>query len=151
MASEMSPLCCAPARRSESHSKEKAKDFLTLKNWLDPGIHSTADTILRKVPNTTRQYVRSGELAKITGVSTDTLRHYERIGVLARPPRTSGGYRQYPVEAADRVRLVRRAMAIGFSLDELARILHMRDHGGAPCRQVHALASFCRGTRKPLI
>jgi len=40
----------------------------------------------------------------------------------------------------DRVRLVRRGIAIGFSLDELARILHVRDRGGAPCRQVHALA-----------
>ena len=84
--------------------------------------------------------MRSGELAKLTGVSTDTLRHYERMHVLARPPRTSAGYRRYPPEAADRVRLVRRAIAIGFSLAELARILHVRDHGGAPCRQVHALA-----------
>jgi DNA-binding transcriptional MerR regulator len=92
------------------------------------------------VPNATLRYLRSGELAKLTGVSTDTLRHYERMRVLTRPPRTSSGYRQYPPEAADRVRLVRRAIAIGFSLDELARILHVRDHGGAPCRQVHALA-----------
>ena len=88
----------------------------------------------------TPRYLRSGELAKLTGVSTDTVRHYERMRVLTRPPRTSAGYRQYPPEAVDRVRLVRRAIAIGFSLDELARILNVRDHGGAPCRQVHALA-----------
>jgi DNA-binding transcriptional MerR regulator len=92
------------------------------------------------VPNATPRYLRSGELAKLTGVSTDTLRHYERMRVLTRPPRTSAGYRQYPPEAVDRVRLVRRAIAIGFSLDELARILHVRNQGGAPCRQVHALA-----------
>ena len=92
------------------------------------------------MPNATPRCLRSGELAKLTGVSTDTLRHYERMRVLARPPRTSAGYRQYPPEAADRVRLVRRAIAIGFSLDELARILRIRDEGGAPCRQVHALA-----------
>jgi DNA-binding transcriptional MerR regulator len=92
------------------------------------------------VPNATPRYLRSGELAKLTGVSTDTLRHYERMRVLTRPPRTSTGYRQYSPEAVDRVRLVRRAIAIGFSLDELARILHVRDQGGAPCRQVHALA-----------
>jgi DNA-binding transcriptional MerR regulator len=92
------------------------------------------------VPNATPRYLQSGELAKLTGVSTDTLRHYERMRVLTRPPRTSAGYRQYPPEAVDRVRLVRRAIAIGFTLDELARILHVRDHGGAPCRQVHALA-----------
>ncbi len=56
------------------------------------------------------------------------------------PGRTSAGYRQYPPEAADRVRLVRRAMALGFSLEELSKILKVRDRGGAPCRQVHALA-----------
>jgi len=84
--------------------------------------------------------LRSGELAESAGVSTDTLRHYERIGVLPRPARTAGGYRQYPAVAADRVRMVRQAVALGFSLAELARILRVRDRGGAPCRQVHALA-----------
>jgi DNA-binding transcriptional MerR regulator len=76
----------------------------------------------------------------LTGVSTDTLRHYERVRVLPRPPRTSGGYRQYPPEAVDRVRLVRRALAMGFRLEELVRILRVRDQGGAPCRQVYAMA-----------
>ena len=84
--------------------------------------------------------MRSGELAESAGVSTDTLRHYERIGVLPRPARTAGGYRQYPAVAADRVRMVRQAVALGFSLAELARILRVPDRGGAPCRQVHALA-----------
>jgi DNA-binding transcriptional MerR regulator len=84
--------------------------------------------------------MRSGELARECGVSTDTLRHYERIGVLAKPRRTRAGYRQYPPEAVKRVRLVRRALEIGFTLDELARILHVRDSGGAPCREVRALA-----------
>jgi DNA-binding transcriptional MerR regulator len=76
----------------------------------------------------------------MTGVSTDTLRHYERLGILPRPVRTRSGYRQYPPETADRVRMVRRALAIGFSLAELARVLKVRDRGGAPCRHVHALA-----------
>lgn len=76
----------------------------------------------------------------MTGVSTDTLRHYERMRVLPLPRRTSAGYRQYPPEAADRVRLVRRAMALGFSLEELSKILAVRDRGGVPCRQVQALA-----------
>ena len=76
----------------------------------------------------------------MTGVSTDTLRHYERMQVLPLPRRTSAGYRQYPPEAAVRVRLVRRAMALGFSLKELSEILAVRDRGGIPCRQVQALA-----------
>src|SRR5450759_3140938 len=85
--------------------------------------------------------MRSGELARLSGVSTDTLRHYERVGALAKPPRTSGGYRQYPSSALERVRLVRRAMSVGFSLEELARVLRVRDKGGAPCRQVRDLAA----------
>ena len=84
--------------------------------------------------------MRSGELARMTGVSTDTLRHYEKMRVLPLPRRTSAGYRQYLPEAADRVRLVRRAMVLGFSLEELSKILRVRERGGAPCRQVHALA-----------
>jgi DNA-binding transcriptional MerR regulator len=84
--------------------------------------------------------MRSGKLAQLSGVSTDTLRHYERIGVLAKAPRTKSGYRQYPPSALDRVRLVRRAISVGFTLEELARVLRIRDKGGAPCRQVRDLA-----------
>jgi len=84
--------------------------------------------------------IRSGELARMCGISTDSLRHYERAGVLPRPRRTPGGYRQYPPEAFKRVQLVRRALEIGFTLDELAQILRVRDAGGAPCREVRALA-----------
>jgi len=83
-------------------------------------------------------------LAELTGVSTDTLRHYERKGLLARPPRTDAGHRRYPAAAADRVRLIRRALVIGFSLAELARVLRQRERGGAPCREVRALV----GTRR---
>ena len=84
--------------------------------------------------------LRSGELARLACVSTDTLRHYERKGVLAAPRRSINGYREYPTEALDRVRLVRRALAVGFTLDELARILKERNGGRAPCRQVRDLA-----------
>jgi DNA-binding transcriptional MerR regulator len=87
-----------------------------------------------------RRRLQSGELAKLTGVSTDTLRHYERLRVLPIPMRTAAGYRQYPPEAVDRVLLVRRAIGLGFTLAELARILQVRDRGGAPCGQVHTLA-----------
>jgi len=87
-----------------------------------------------------RQYLRSGELARLAGVSTDTLRHYERKGLLARPQRSANRYREYPISSLDRVRLVRRALEVGFTLNELARILSVRDRGGAPCHEVRALA-----------
>jgi DNA-binding transcriptional MerR regulator len=84
---------------------------------------------------------RSGELADLASVSTDTLRHYERKGVLARPLRGANGYRRYPATALQRVRLIRRALAVGFTLDELAAVLGVRDRGGAPCAEVRTLAA----------
>ena len=98
------------------------------------------DTTLSKVIATNSRSLRAGELARLCGISTDTLRHYERVGVLARPVRSQAGYRQYPAEAEARVRLVRRALRIGFTLAELARVLRTRERGGAPCREVRALA-----------
>ena len=83
----------------------------------------------------------SGELAGLAGVSRDTLRHYERKGVLPRPLRGHNGYRQYPAEALQRVQLVRRALSVGFTLDELAKVLKVRDAGGAPCEEVRKLTA----------
>lgn len=83
---------------------------------------------------------RIGELAKATGVSTDTLRHYERKGVL-RSERSNNGYREYPENALERVRMIRQAMAVGFTLNELSTILKVFDGGGAPCQQVRSLAA----------
>jgi|HubBroStandDraft_2_1064218.scaffolds.fasta_scaffold420491_2 DNA-binding transcriptional MerR regulator len=83
--------------------------------------------------------MQSGELARLTGVSTDTLRHYERLGLLAKPLRTAGGYRDYPASSLDRVRLIRRALGAGFSLAELTAILKMRDRGDIPCHKARAL------------
>jgi DNA-binding transcriptional MerR regulator len=68
------------------------------------------------------------------------LRHYERVGVLSRAERSANGYRSYGAETIARVRLVQSALAIGFTLQELAGILKVRTHGGAPCRKVRAMA-----------
>jgi DNA-binding transcriptional MerR regulator len=84
--------------------------------------------------------LRSGELAALAGVSRDTLRHYERQGLLPPAQRSANGYRHYPPQALARVRLVRAALGIGFSVDELREILSTRDRGQAPCHRVHALA-----------
>lgn len=82
----------------------------------------------------------SGRFAALCGVSSDTLRHYERKGLLPKPVRSSNGYRLYAPEALDRVRMIRAALAVGFTIDELARILRARDRGEAPCRTVRELA-----------
>jgi DNA-binding transcriptional MerR regulator len=83
--------------------------------------------------------MRSGELARTTGVSTDTLRHYERLGLLKRPARTQGNYREYEPAARERVELIQRALKIGFTLRELKEILGQRESGSAPCRRVRDL------------
>src|SRR5262249_21814230 len=83
----------------------------------------------------------SGELAKMAGVSRDTLRHYERQGLLSSSPRLQNGYRRVPPQAVDRVRLIRGALPIGFSIEEVGRILRARDRGRAPCLEVRELAA----------
>lgn len=80
--------------------------------------------------------LRSSELARTAGVSTDTLRHHERLGVLAEAPRTQAGYRVYPAESLDRVNMIRHALRLGFTLAELGEILRTRDRGGVPCKRV---------------
>jgi DNA-binding transcriptional MerR regulator len=79
---------------------------------------------------------RSGEVARLAGVSADTLRHYERLGILPKAPRSPSGYRLYGTDAVERVRMVQAALPLGFTLDELSEILRVRDNGGAPCRRV---------------
>lgn len=83
--------------------------------------------------------MRSGQLARLARVSTDTLRHYERLGLLPSPCRTTSNYRDFAPSAERRVTLIQRALRVGFSLAELKAILALRDKGGAPCRQVHHL------------
>ena len=82
----------------------------------------------------------TGEVARACGVSNDTIRHYERTGVIDKAARDRSGYRRYEPRTIDRIRTVRRALAIGFTLNELARIFRQRSSGRPPCREVRALA-----------
>jgi DNA-binding transcriptional MerR regulator len=84
--------------------------------------------------------MRSGELARLAGVSTDTLRHYESLGLLPEPRRTQANYRVYPPQAIARLRMIRNALAMGFSLKELHGIIQVREKEGAPCHEVRRLA-----------
>jgi len=77
--------------------------------------------------------------AAATGVSTDTLRHYERKGLLPRVHRTASGHRRYSPATIERVLLIQRALVVGFSLKDLSRVLSERDRGGAPCHNVRTL------------
>src|ERR1700682_802316 len=87
-----------------------------------------------------RELLQTGTLARLCGVSPDTIRHYEHLGVIPSATRNANGYRGYPEATIDRVRVVRRALTLGFTLAEPARILRQRDSGRPPCREVRALA-----------
>ena len=85
--------------------------------------------------------LKAGELAQRAGVSKDTLRFYERRGLLPSPERTANNYRAYPPEAVALVLWIRKVLAAGFTVEELARILAERDRGGVPCRTVRDLGA----------
>lgn len=82
--------------------------------------------------------MRIGELAERSGVSADTIRYYERIGLMPMAARTCAGYREYGASSIDRVRLVQNALCFGFSLKQVATFLGVRQAGGVPCKNVRA-------------
>lgn len=84
--------------------------------------------------------LRIGQLAERAGVSADTIRYYERLGLLPKPHRTLSGYREYSETLVHRIALVRNAMRFGFSLREIGGFLRVREAGGTPCRQVRQAA-----------
>jgi len=81
------------------------------------------------------------KLAAATGVSTDALRFYERKGLLPPAPRAANGRRVYPAGALHRVRVLRSALSLGFTVAELREIFRIRDAGGSPCQTVCRIAA----------
>jgi len=71
-----------------------------------------------------------GRLAKAAGVGIDTVRFYERRGLLPEPRRTASGYRLYGQETVARIEFIRRAKQLGFTLDEILLLLKLQDQGG---------------------
>jgi len=88
--------------------------------------------------------MRIGQLARLCGVSPDTIRHYERLRLLRPARRTPTGYRVYLSDAAARVRVVQAALSVGFTLAELSRLLGEPDAGRPPCREDHRVANMVR-------
>ena len=80
-----------------------------------------------------------GDLATRAGLSAKAIRLYEQAGLLPQPPRTPGGYRDYPAGAVDRLAFIRHAQAAGFTLADIRGVLAIRDSGQAPCEHVSAL------------
>jgi MerR family mercuric resistance operon transcriptional regulator len=79
-------------------------------------------------------------LARLGGVNLETIRYYEREGLLQRPPRTGAGYRIFPNDAARRLRFIKRAQQLGFSLTEIRELLTLRLKPGTKRDQIRARA-----------
>jgi MerR family mercuric resistance operon transcriptional regulator len=77
-----------------------------------------------------------GQLAREAGVNVETVRFYERKGLMPRPSRRPSGYREYPGDAARRIRFIQRGKELGFSLREIAELLHLRVDPRRSCADV---------------
>ncbi|CCH87369.1 Transcriptional regulator, MerR family [Modestobacter italicus] len=82
---------------------------------------------------TAERGLRIAELARAAGVPTDTVRYYERIGLLPAPRRTAGGYRDYEPGAVDRLQFIQGAQRLGLRLVDIGHLLAVRDTGQCPC------------------
>lgn len=82
-----------------------------------------------------------GALSKQSGVNIETIRYYEKIGVMPPPPRSAGGYRIYGADHLKRLSFIRRGRELGFSLDELRGLLRVVDGHAYSCAEVHDLTS----------
>ena len=85
-----------------------------------------------------------GSLASQADVNVQTVRYYERRGLMPAPPRTDSGYRQYPPDSVARVRFIKRAQLLGFSLKEIAELLDLRVHPRRSCSEMRRKAEAKR-------
>ena len=89
---------------------------------------------------TQRDSLSTGKLADAAGVSVETVRFYERRSLVPAPTRTPSGYRQFPVETVDRIRFIRRAQVLGFTLAEIRELLELRAQDAEACGSVEIRA-----------
>jgi Cu(I)-responsive transcriptional regulator len=87
-----------------------------------------------------QDYLKIGELGRQTGTKVETIRYYEREGLLAEPARTAGNYRAYGIEHLNRLSFIRRSRDLGFSLDQVRALLRLADRRDQPCDAVDAIA-----------
>lgn len=88
----------------------------------------------------TAGFVTIGELGKLTETKIETIRYYERIGLLPSPARTSGNYRVYSEDQVGRLSFVRRARDLGFTIDQVRELLSLSDQKDHSCEAVDAIA-----------
>jgi DNA-binding transcriptional MerR regulator len=84
-------------------------------------------------------YLKIGELAKQTSLAVGTLRYYSELGLLVPVQRGENGYRYYSQNAKQQVQFIKKAQALGFTLEEIKQILYVRNRGEEPCNLVQSL------------
>src|SRR5216684_6700580 len=82
-----------------------------------------------------------GQLAKATSTKTETIRYYERIGLLRAPDRTRANYRSYAGEHVQSLRFIRRARELGFSIEDVRELLDLAGHRESPCSGIDQIAA----------
>lgn len=82
-----------------------------------------------------------GEISRLSGVNIETIRYYERIGVMPKPKRSEGGHRLYGETQLNRLAFVRRSRELGFTLKEVRALLAFIDSGNMTCNEVHAVTT----------
>ena len=83
--------------------------------------------------------LKIGEVSQLSGIGIEALRFYERSGILGKPARTASGYRVYDRSVIDRLAFIRKAQTLGFSLDEIRRIIAESKAGESPCEEVREI------------
>ena len=86
-----------------------------------------------------RRMLKIGDVSKRSGIGVEALRFYEKSGLLDKPSRTYGGYRVYGEDVLERLAFIRQAQALGFSLDEIRRIVEDARKGQSPCDEVREI------------
>jgi DNA-binding transcriptional MerR regulator len=89
--------------------------------------------------NARKSSLKIGEVSKLSGVGVEALRFYEKSGLLDRPSRTGGGYRVYDSGILERLDFIKRAQVLGFTLDEIKRIIAEKRDGQSPCAEVRGI------------
>ena len=106
-------------------------------------LYSLQENGAEMAENTHKQMQRftRGVIAKRTGVNIETVRYYERIGLLPAPPRSKGGHRMYNEDLLRRLHFIRRSRELGFTLDEVRGLLRLVDGGDYTCGEVETLTT----------
>lgn len=100
---------------------------------------TTALKAKESITSGTRSPLKIGEVAKLSGIGIEALRFYERSGLLGGPARTESGYRVYDRGVLQRLDFIKRSQTLGFTLDEIKRIIADKEAGKSPCREVREI------------